>query len=105
MGLYWKMMERVLLREDPCFQARCPDSTSATPRSYATAPQRRNWKSSWKGACAMATARWNGVVLAESDHCHMVEGNSYFPPDSVDREYLKPSRAHSLCFWKGLASY
>ncbi len=53
----------------------------------------------------MATARWNGIVLAESDHCRMVEGNYYFPPDSVHREYLKPSRAHSLCFWKGLASY
>ena len=53
----------------------------------------------------MATARWNGVVLAESDHYHIVEGNYYFPPDSVRREYLMPSRAHSLCFWKGLASY
>jgi uncharacterized protein (DUF427 family) len=53
----------------------------------------------------MTTARWNDVVLAESDHCRMVEGNYYFPPDSVHREYLKPSRAHSLCFWKGLASY
>jgi uncharacterized protein (DUF427 family) len=66
---------------------------------------KKNLKASWKGTCAMATARWNGVVLAESDHCHMVDGNYYFPPDSVKREYLKPSRAHSLCFWKGLASY
>ena len=53
----------------------------------------------------MATARWNGVVLAESDHCRIVEGNYYFPPESISREYLKPSHAHSLCFWKGLASY
>jgi uncharacterized protein (DUF427 family) len=53
----------------------------------------------------MATARWNGVVLAESDHCHIVEGNYYFPPDSLRHEYLRLSRAHSLCFWKGLASY
>src|SRR5258708_24747 len=66
---------------------------------------RRSLKTPQKGACAMATARWNGVVLAESDHCHIVEGNYYFPPDSIHREYLKPSRAHSLCFWKGLASY
>ncbi len=53
----------------------------------------------------MATAIWNGVVLAESDQCHVVEGNIYFPPDAVHLEYLKPSRAHTLCFWKGLASY
>jgi uncharacterized protein (DUF427 family) len=53
----------------------------------------------------MATVRWNGVILAESDHCRIVEGNYYFPPESVHREYLKPSRACSLCFWKGLASY
>ncbi len=53
----------------------------------------------------MATARWNGAILAESDHYRMVEGNYYFPPESVRREYLKPSHTRSLCFWKGLASY
>ncbi len=52
----------------------------------------------------MATARWNGVVLAESDHCRMVEGNYYFPPDSIHREYLKPSRTRSLCFWRRVRS-
>jgi uncharacterized protein (DUF427 family) len=53
----------------------------------------------------MAKARWNGVTLAESDHYLVVEGNYYFPPDDVHREYLRESKAHSLCFWKGAASY
>ena len=50
-------------------------------------------------------AVWNGAVLAESDDTIVVEGNHYFPPDSVDRRYLKRSRMRSLCFWKGVASY
>jgi uncharacterized protein (DUF427 family) len=50
-------------------------------------------------------AVWNGVVLAESDETKVVEGNHYFPPESVDRRYLKPSARKSLCFWKGIASY
>lgn len=53
----------------------------------------------------MATARWNGVTLAESDQCQIVEGNYYFPPDDVHQEYLKPSATHTTCPWKGLASY
>lgn len=53
----------------------------------------------------MARAVWNGVVLAESDRCEMVEGNHYFPPDAVKREYLKPSNTHTECPWKGTASY
>ena len=35
----------------------------------------------------------------------MVEGNQYFPPDSVDRQYFKESNTHTTCPWKGLASY
>ena len=53
----------------------------------------------------MAKAIWNGAVVAESDGCEMVEGNHYFPPDTVKREYLKPSDTHTLCPWKGTASY
>ncbi len=53
----------------------------------------------------MAKATWNGTVLAESDSFEMVEGNYYFPPDSVKREYLQGSEYHSTCPWKGLASY
>ncbi len=53
----------------------------------------------------MARAIWNNAVLAESDRCEMVEGNHYFPPDAVKREYLKPSNTHTECPWKGTASY
>ena len=50
-------------------------------------------------------AIWNDAVLAESDETIVVEGNHYFPPDSVNREYLRESDKHSTCPWKGLASY
>jgi uncharacterized protein (DUF427 family) len=53
----------------------------------------------------MPKAVWKGVVIAESDATVVVEGNQYFPPDSVHREYLKPSKTTSQCPWKGLASY
>lgn len=53
----------------------------------------------------MSKATWNGTVLAESDRCEVVEGNQYFPPDSVHREYFKDSQSHTSCPWKGLASY
>jgi len=53
----------------------------------------------------MPKALWNGAVLAESDHTEIVEGNHYFPPDSVNREYFKPSSTHTVCPWKGTASY
>lgn len=50
-------------------------------------------------------AVWNGKVVAESSETIMVEGNHYFPPDSVNREYLKPSETHTVCGWKGTAGY
>ena len=53
----------------------------------------------------MAKAVWNGQVLAESDETIVVEGNHYFPPDTVNREYIKPSQTHTTCHWKGIASY
>ena len=53
----------------------------------------------------MATAILNGVVLAQSDECEIVEGNYYFPPDTLNREYFKESNTHTNCFWKGNASY
>lgn len=53
----------------------------------------------------MAKATWNGVILAESDYTEIVEGNHYFPPDSINREYFKESRQTSVCPWKGLANY
>ncbi|HXW63078.1 MAG TPA: DUF427 domain-containing protein [Candidatus Acidoferrales bacterium] len=53
----------------------------------------------------MARALWNGVVLAESHHTVMVEGNHYFPPGDVRAEYLRSSRTRTVCPWKGTASY
>ncbi|MEQ8676192.1 MAG: DUF427 domain-containing protein [Aggregatilineales bacterium] len=53
----------------------------------------------------MAKAVWNGVVIAESDKTEMVEGNHYFPPESVNREYFADSSRSSVCPWKGTASY
>jgi uncharacterized protein (DUF427 family) len=50
-------------------------------------------------------ATWNGVTIAESDHTVFVEGNYYFPPESVNHEHLKRTWMKSLCPWKGLASY
>jgi uncharacterized protein (DUF427 family) len=53
----------------------------------------------------MTKAVWNGVVLAESDHTEMVEGNHYFPPQSINRDYFRDSERHTTCPWKGVASY
>jgi uncharacterized protein (DUF427 family) len=53
----------------------------------------------------MPRAIWNGTVIAESDHCLVVEGNQYFPLDAVKREYLRDSATHTVCPWKGTASY
>ncbi len=53
----------------------------------------------------MATATWNGTVIAQSDKTIMVEGNLYFPPETVDRAYLRTSDSHTRCPWKGTADY
>ena len=53
----------------------------------------------------MAKAIWNGTTIAESDATVMVEGNHYFPADSVNTEHLAESSTHTLCPWKGKASY
>lgn len=50
-------------------------------------------------------AVWNGAVLAESDETVVVEGNHYFPPESINTEYFRPSDSHTVCPWKGTASY
>jgi uncharacterized protein (DUF427 family) len=52
-----------------------------------------------------ARASWNDVVLAESDDTIVVEGNQYFPPDAIRREYFVDSSTHTHCPWKGDASY
>lgn len=53
----------------------------------------------------MAKATWNGVVLAESDETVVVEGNHYFPPEAVKREFFADSATQTTCHWKGVASY
>lgn len=55
----------------------------------------------------MPRAIWNNRVIAEapSNEIHRVEGNIYFPPTAVKREYLRSSEAHTHCHWKGKASY
>jgi uncharacterized protein (DUF427 family) len=53
----------------------------------------------------MKRAEWNGTVLAESDDIVTVEGNVYFPLDSVRRQHLVPSDTRTVCPWKGTASY
>ena len=50
-------------------------------------------------------ARWNGAVIADSDETVVVEGNQYFPVESVVASSLQPSQTHTTCHWKGLASY
>lgn len=53
----------------------------------------------------MKRAEWNGAVLAESDDIVTVEGNAYFPAASLRREYFVDSPTHTVCHWKGTASY
>jgi uncharacterized protein (DUF427 family) len=53
----------------------------------------------------MAKAMWNGAVIAESDRTVMLEGNHYFPQDSVQTEFLRESASRTSCPWKGIASY
>lgn len=55
----------------------------------------------------MVKAVWNGKVIAESDKTEVVENNHYFPPDSIKKEYFRPSSKNTkyTCSWKGEASY
>lgn len=53
----------------------------------------------------MPKATWNGKVLAEGDRFEVVEGNVYFPPESLANEYFRPSKTETVCPWKGTASY
>lgn len=53
----------------------------------------------------MMQASWNGQVLAKSDHTQVVEGNHYFPADSLNREYFSDSSTTSFCGWKGDCNY
>ena len=50
-------------------------------------------------------ATWRGATLAESDDTIVVEGNHYFPPESIQSQYFLRSNEHTYCPWKGEASY
>ena len=50
-------------------------------------------------------AIWNGATLAESDKTVVVEGNHYFPIEAIDQRYFRASDHHTICSWKGTASY
>ena len=53
----------------------------------------------------MTRATWNGTTIAESDDTVVVEGNHYFPANSLDRSLIRESDTHTVCPWKGTASY
>ena len=53
----------------------------------------------------MVKAIWKDTVIAECDNTEIVEGNHYFPPECVKKEYLNESDTHTTCPWKGLANY
>jgi uncharacterized protein (DUF427 family) len=50
-------------------------------------------------------ATWENQILAESNRTVVVEGNHYFPPESIHRDFFKASDTRTTCPWKGLASY
>lgn len=50
-------------------------------------------------------AIWNDKIIAESDNTINIEGNQYFPPQSINKEYLVESEMNTVCHWKGTASY
>lgn len=53
----------------------------------------------------MPRALWRNRVIAESENCEIVEGNVYFPAESVRRAFLEPSPTTTVCGWKGTAHY
>jgi uncharacterized protein (DUF427 family) len=50
-------------------------------------------------------AVWHNTIVAQSDRTIEVEGNQYFPPESLNKEYFRESSKHTTCSWKGVASY
>ena len=50
-------------------------------------------------------ATWENTIIAESDRTIVIEGNHYFPPNSIKREYFSPTDTHTTCPWKGIANY
>ena len=82
---------------------RVGDKAGARRPSVRLAPPRL-WSAIKEGSEAVK-AIWKGVVLAESDDTVVVEGNHYFPEQSLNMNFFRKSFRHSLCLWKGVASY
>jgi uncharacterized protein (DUF427 family) len=74
--------------------------TAGRRKSYTSQPE-------FTEGASMPKAVWNGAVIAEArdDEVEIVENNVYFPLSAVRREYLQSSEHHSVCPWKGTASY
>lgn len=53
----------------------------------------------------MKKAIWNGEVIAESEETIVIEGNHYFPPETIRKDFFKESSTQSVCHWKGTAAY
>lgn len=53
----------------------------------------------------MIRAIWNGETIAESNETIYIEGNHYFPPNSINKEFISFSETHTSCYSKGKASY
>ena len=53
----------------------------------------------------MKKAIWNNTVIAESEKTIVIEGNHYFPPETLKQEFFKSNETHTTCAWKGVASY
>ena len=76
-------------------QARLPSGRVALEPVYPTHPQKD----------IPMKAIWNGAVIAQSDDTVVVEGNHYFPESALNRDYVTFSNHHTMCAWKGQASY
>ncbi|MDC1068667.1 DUF427 domain-containing protein [Candidatus Kapabacteria bacterium] len=50
-------------------------------------------------------AIWNNKIIAESENTIVIENNHYFPPNSINKEYFSETDTHTMCPWKGTASY
>lgn len=50
-------------------------------------------------------AIWNNKIIAESDKTIVIEGNHYFPPESINKDFFTTTDTRTTCFWKGEAHY
>lgn len=84
-----------------------PESTETTTTNTATTTTTDTQPpaASMEIQSQHAVAKFGGTVIAETDNYEVVDGNIYFPPDSLKQEYFRETETHTTCPWKGLASY